>query len=246
MGNELLNGKTALVTGANRGIGKAIALRFAEEGALVFAAARKEGSLDEMAQSSGGRIIPVYMDVTDTAAQRELFSRIKSDPGRLDVLVNNAGLTCNKLMGTFTRKDMEELFAVNVYAVIELMQIAAKFMRPKKSGSIINISSIVGQRGNAGQLLYSASKGAVISATKSAAKELAPFGIRVNSIAPGLTETDAIHLVDEKKLSKRIENIAMGRLASPEDIADACVFLGSDLSGYISGEIIGVNGCSAL
>lgn len=240
----LLEGKTALVTGTNRGIGRSIAELYAAEGATVYAVARRAGCLEEWAAARSGigpgRILPVYFDVTDTAAAKNAVLRIRREAGRLDVLVNNAGLMSNQRLGFITADEMHRLFETNVFAVLQLMQLAVKIM--KENSSIINISSIVGQRGNAGQVLYSATKGAVISLTRSAAKELAPRHIRVNSVAPGLTETDGLDSTARSYLEDRIRNIPYGRLAAPEDIARVCVFLASDLSGYMTGEILGVNG----
>lgn len=244
----LLGGKVALVTGANRGIGKSIAEQYISEGAIVYANARKLGSLDEMAATinakGNGKLVPVYFDVTDIPAMKSAIMRIRKESGQLNILVNNAGLMSNQRLGFITMDETQKLFDTNVFAVIQLIQFASKIM--VEDSSIINISSIVGQRGNAGQLLYSATKGAVIALTKSAAKELAPRHIRVNSVAPGLTMTDGLNSTQRKYLEGRIQNIPYGRLASPKDIASACVFLASDLSLYISGEILGVNGSAIM
>lgn len=248
-GNNLLKGKVALVTGASRGIGRAITEAYAREGAIVYAVARSVASMNftnQLSEEYRANVHPIYLDVCDKNEVKNTIMRIKKEQNTLDILVNNAGITYNSLIGSITHETMEKMFAVNVFAVIDLIQIASKIMIRQKSGSIINISSIVGQRGNAGQLVYSATKGAVIALTKSAAKELAPYNIRVNSVAPGLIDTDAMHQVDMAKLEKRISNIAMGRLGSPEDVANVCIFLASGLSSYISGEIIGVNGCSII
>lgn len=244
----LLKGKITLVTGTNRGIGRSIVERYAEEGAVVYANARKEGRLAELAEhvngQGSGKIVPLYFDVTDTLAMKQAVMQIRKERGRLDVLVNNAGLMSNQRLGFITTDEIERLFATNVFAVIQLMQLAVKIMR--ENGSIVNISSIVGQRGNAGQLLYSATKGAVISLTRSAAKELAPRHIRVNSVAPGLTLTDGLNSTQRSYIEERIRNIPFGRLADPLDVANVCVFLGSELSSYVSGEIIGVNGSAIM
>lgn len=245
---NLLKNKITLVTGSNRGIGKAIVEAFVNEGAIVFANARKPGSLDMLAKQLNdlnlGKIIPLYFDVNDADLIKANIMKIRKEYGKLDVLVNNAGIMSNKLLNFITYEEMHQLFATNVFAVIQMMQYATKIM--KENASIINISSIVGQRGNAGQILYSATKGAVISITKSSAKELAAKKIRVNSVAPGLTATDGLKSADSINIEKRIENIPFGRIAEPEDIAKVCVFLGSDLSGYVSGEIIGVNGSAIM
>ncbi|KIL08039.1 3-oxoacyl-ACP reductase [Clostridium botulinum] len=246
----LLKEKVTLITGASRGIGKEMVECFAREGAIVYANARKEGSIDKWAEELSDKyntqVIPLYFDVTDKSSVKQSILRIKKENRKLDVLVNNAGITSNQLLSYVTRDTMKNLFEVNVFAVIEMIQLAAKLMLSNKSGSIINISSIVGQRGNKGQLAYSATKGAVISLTKTAAKELAQYNIRVNSVAPGLIDTDAMKDVEQSNMEKRISNIAMGRLGKPEDISNACLFLASDLSSYISGEIIGVNGCAIM
>lgn len=245
---SLLKGKVALVTGANRGIGKAIVELFVKEGAIVYANSRNIGSLDALAaelnNTNIGMLHPVYFDITDNTAIKSVIMKIKKENGKLDILVNNAGLMNNKLLNAITKNEMQQLFATNVFAVIEMIQFATKIMR--ENSSVINISSIVGQRGNAGQILYSATKGAIIALTKSAAKELAPRKIRVNSVAPGLTNTDALKSTDFENIKDRIKSIPFGRVAEPEDIAKVCVFLGSDLSSYVSGEIIGVNGCAIM
>lgn len=247
---RLLENKICLVTGCGRGIGRAIVERFAQEGACVYANSLISEPIEdwsvELAKETGTRIVPMYFDITDSAAVKQAMMTIKANEKRLDVLVNNAGLPSNEKLGMIRHDSMQKVFAVNVFGLIEVLQVASRLMTRQNSGSIINISSIVGQRGNKGQLTYSASKGAVIAVTKSAAKELAEKNIRVNSVAPGLTDTVAMHSAEGQYLVERINNIGMKRLAQPVDIANACVFLASDLSSYISGEIIGVNGCSIL
>lgn len=242
----LLIGKVALVTGASRGIGKAIAQSFAKEGAHVYAISRNKNDIiqwvhDHEAYSS---IHAISLDITDNISMKNLILDIRKKYGKLDILVNNAGVEYNELIGMISKEHMEKMFSTNVYAVIELIQYASRIMI--NGGSIINISSIVGLRGNVGQLVYSATKGAVIAITKSAAKELASKDIRVNSIAPGLTKTDMLDATDIVKLSDRIQNIGMKRLAVPDDIANACLFLASDLSDYISGQILNVDGCTIM
>ncbi len=243
----LLDGKVCLVTGAGRGIGRAIAERFASEGAIVYANDVNKDELDRwIPQFMEGVIRPICFDITEESAVKNAALFIKKEAGRIDVLVNNAGIEFNESIGMISRKNMEKMFLVNVFAMVDLIQVVSRVMGRQESGSIINISSIVGRRGNPGQLVYSATKGAVISLTKSAAKELANKGIRVNSIAPGLTNTRMMQAEDNEKLQQRINNISMGRLAEPADIANACLFLASDLSSYISGQVIGVDGCSIL
>lgn len=246
----LLKGKVCLITGTNRGIGQAIAERYAQEGAIVYANARKEGSLDSwaagLAETYGTTVLPVYFDITDAAASKEAVLKIKAGHSKIDVLVNNAGMVTYELLPMINFDSLRTMFDVNVIAMIQLIQLVSRIMGRQKSGSIINMSSIVGVNGVKGQLAYSATKGAVISLTKSAAKELAAQNIRVNAIAPGMVGTERFTEVFEKSFSDRIESIGMGRLAKPEEIANACVFLGSDLSEYISGQVLGVDGSTIL
>lgn len=236
---NLLEGKIALVTGCNRGIGKHIVELFAANGAIVYAVARKNDSLNSIASDN---IIPCHMDVTDNAAIKELFVLIKNQHGRLDVLVNNAGIMSDALLGMITEDQMHSTFATNVFANINMMKYAVKLMSRQKSGSIINLSSIMGVTGNSGQIVYSSSKGAVIAMTKSAAKELAPSHIRVNAIAPGVIQTDLLKNTPEETLNKIKEKIGMGYIGDPMEIAKTALFLASDLSTYISGQIVGVDG----
>ncbi len=247
--SELLNNKVCIVTGAARGIGKAIAEIFAAEGAEVVINDSRIGSADEWVGQSklAERLHPFYFDITDPAAVRQNVMAVKKQFGRIDVLVNNAGVEFNELIGMISRENMEKMFGVNVYGTIEMLQAVSRVMsRNENGGSIINISSMVGLRGNAGQLVYSATKGAVIAITKSAAKDMAPKGIRVNSIAPGLTQTEMMQQADLEKLQGRISNICMGRIARPSDIAGACLLLASDFAGYISGQVIPVDGCTIM
>jgi len=236
----LLEGKIAIVTGCNRGIGKSILDRFAENGAVVFAIARKKDSLLEYQNST--QIIPCYLDITDKNAVKELFLNVKKMAGKLDILVNNAGIMQDALLGMITDSQIQSTFEANVFAGILMMQYGVKLM--KKSGSIINIASIIGLNGNAGQIVYSATKGAVIAMTKSAAKELAPDNIRVNAIAPGCIATDMLlgSNISGEKLNVLKSQIGMQRFGSPDDVAKAVLFLASDLSEYVSGQVLGVDG----
>ena len=246
---DLLRNKVCIITGSARGIGKAIAELFADEGAEVVVNDRRQGSADIwIAQNENkDRFHPYYFDITDPSEVRSNVMAIKKELGHIDVLVNNAGVEFNELIGMISRENMEKMFHVNVYGTIEMIQAVGRIMaRNENGGSIINISSMVGLRGNPGQLVYSATKGAVIALTKTAAKELAPKKIRVNSIAPGLTQTDMMDRVDLEKLQGRINNIAMGRIAKPNDIAGGCLLLASDFAGYISGQILPVDGCTIM
>lgn len=245
----LLADKVCIVTGSARGIGKEIAILFAKEGAQVVVNDAREGSADEWI---GGnpykeKLDALYFDITDPEAVRKNVMGIKRRYGHIDVLVNNAGVEFNELIGMISRSNMERTFNVNVFGTIEMLQAVSRVMsRNKNGGSIINISSMVGLRGNAGQLVYSATKGAVIALTKSAAKELASKKIRVNSIAPGLTQTAMMEQADIEKLQGRINNICMGRLAQPRDIAGGCLLLASDYASYISGQVLPVDGCTII
>jgi len=246
---DLLKEKVCIITGSGRGIGKAIAELFASESAKVVVNDSRTGSADEwIAQSENKeRFYPYYFDITDPSAVRTNVMAIKKDLGHIDVLVNNAGVEFNELIGMISRENMEKMFRVNVYGTIEMLQAVSRVMsRNENGGSIINISSMVGLRGNPGQLVYSATKGAVIALTKTAAKELAPKKIRVNSIAPGLTQTEMMEQADLEKLQGRINNIAMGRIAKPNDIAGGCLLLASDFAGYISGQVLPVDGCTIM
>lgn len=247
----MLTGKVCIVTGGSRGIGKAIAQVFARNGALVYAVATQVGSVEEWSAEFNhtvpGEVRSLYLDVSDEKAVRDGVLRVKRECGHIDGLVNNAGVEFNELIGMISRDNMEKMFSVNVFGTIYMLQFVSRVMgRQRDGGSIVNIASMTALRGNRGQLVYSATKGAVVSLTKSAAKELAQKKIRVNAIAPGLTNTDMMKQADPQKLQSRIDNICMGRLAEPEDIAKACLFMVSDLSSYVSGQILAVDGCTIM
>lgn len=247
----MLTGKVCIVTGGSRGIGKAISQVFAQNGAIVYIIDIREGSAEEWSeefnQGVRGEIRALYCDISDEKSAKDVIMQIKRTCGHIDGLVNNAGVEFNELIGMISRDNMEKMFSVNVYGTINMLQIVSRIMgRQENGGSIVNITSMTALRGNKGQLVYSATKGAVISLTKSAAKELAEKKIRVNAIAPGLTNTDMMKQADPEKLKSRINNICMGRLAEPEDIAKACLFMVSDLSAYVSGQVLAVDGCTIM
>jgi len=241
----LLEDKVCLITGTSRGIGAAMASRFAQEGARVYATVR-QGQADEDFVPAAGQIAQLVLDVTDPAALKAAILRIKQQQARLDVLVNNAGVMKDALIGMIDRDTIEQNFSVNVYAPIELIQLAAKLMRRQQSGSIINVSSLVGLVGNRGQLAYAAAKGAVVAMTKAAAKELAPSNIRVNAVAPGMIDTQLFRSAGAEAVERFTNSIGLGRVGSPEEVADVCLFLASDLSRYVTGQIIGVDGAALM
>lgn len=246
LNSRLLEGKVALVTGASRGIGRSIVERFASEGATVYANSRQAGSIDpicmDLSRQHSTEVIPVYYDVTNSLKTKDVFVKIMKERKQLDILVNNAGVMEDALIGMISLDLMHKIFDTNVFAVINHLQLAARLMKKGKSGSIVNLSSIVGVNGNPGQSVYSASKGAVVALTKTAAKELGPDHIRVNAIAPGMIDTDMYRSIGEEKMSEHLGMIKLGRIGNPEDIADAALFLASDLSRYVTGQILGVDG----
>ena len=249
----LLQNKVCIITGAAQGIGKGIAERFAADGAIVYACDVREGSMDEWAEDcserNNTRVIPMYFDVTDATAVKNGFVAIFKAEKRIDALVNNAGVVFNKKIGMIVRQETELMFRINVIAVIEMAQLCSRLMARTGGGSIVNIASVTAVLGSPGQSAYSATKGAIMSFTKSAAKELAPQGIRVNAVAPGIVKTERfaeLYESDGAKIDQRISRIGLGRLGSPEDVANACAFLASDRASYISGQILGVDGCASI
>jgi 3-oxoacyl-[acyl-carrier protein] reductase len=242
----MLENKVVLITGCNRGIGKALLEKFAENRAIIYAIAKQEGSLEENISSLNNKykldITPVYFNLIDDSMIKKTIYDINRNHKRLDILVNNAGVMKDALIGMVTAENMKQTFEVNVFAMINCIQYATKIMKRNKTGSIINITSIVGKEGNPGQIIYSASKGAVIALTKTASKELAQYNIRVNAIAPGMIDTDMFNSIGAAKISQMISKIGFGRLGAPEEIAELAAFLGSDSSRYITGQIIGVDG----
>ena len=240
---QLLKNKVCIITGAAQGIGKAIAQRFAEDGAVVYACDRQEfDCCDE-------HIHPLVFDITDAAAAKTAMMQVFKNEGKIDVLVNNAGVVFNRRIGMITREETERMFRVNVIAVLEMIQLVSRLMARNGGGSIVNIASVTAVLGSPGQVAYSATKGAIIAMTKSAAKELAPQGIRVNAVAPGIVKTERfaeLYEADGQKIDERISRIALGRLGTPEDVANACAFLASERAAYISGHILGVDGCASI
>lgn len=241
---QLLVGKIAIITGAGRGIGRAIAERFVGEGAVVYAADIREDDLKWT--ECNPNVHGLALDICDFSAVKSCVMTVKKAHGKIDVLVNNAGLISYEMMSMIDYDKFRKMLEVNVVSLIHFMQMVGRVMARQQSGSIINMASMVAVKGAAGQLSYAASKGAVISATKSAAKELADNHIRVNAIAPGMVGTERFKAVLEDKFSQKINDIPFGRLAEPEDIANAALYLASDLSSYVTGQVLGVDGAAVI
>lgn len=237
--SNLLEGKVAIITGCSRGIGRSIMETFAANGAVVYAVDLVKDSMEDAASD---RIIPCYFDITDTKAIVALVMKVKKEQGKIDILVNNAGIMLDALIPMVTDQQIQKTFEVNVFAMMHFIQYVSKIMKRQHSGSIINAASIMGISGNYAQMVYSASKGAVIALTKSCAKELAVDGIRVNAVAPGTINTALLQNTPEETLNQIKSRICMGELGEPQDVANAYLFLASDLSSYISGQILGVDG----
>lgn len=243
---DLLKGKVALITGASRGIGRAIAKRFAEEGADVaftyLSSVEKGQALEAELSASGGRVKGYRSDASDNKAAEELITAVVADFGKIDVVINNAGITRDGLLMRMSEEQWDTVINVNLKSVFNLTKAVIKPMMKAKSGSIINVTSVVGIRGNAGQANYAASKAGIIGFTKSVALELGSRNIRSNAIAPGFIETEMTGEVNEKAVEEWKQSIPMKRGGQPEEVADACVFLASDLSRYITGQVLQVDG----
>ena len=243
-----LNGKTALVTGASRGIGRAIALRLAEDGAnvaVIYAgsADKAEAVVDEIT-ALGVNAKAYRCNVADSAAVNETVKAVTNDLGKIDILVNNAGITRDGLMLRMKDEDFDAVLDTNLKGAFNMIRACYSGFIRKKSGRIINISSVSGIMGNAGQTNYSASKAGVIGLTKSVARELASRGITCNAVAPGFIQTDMTeNLGDNNPL---LNSIPLGRMGKPEDIAAAVAFLASDSAAYITGEVLKVDGGLAI
>lgn len=242
----LLEGKTALVTGGSRGIGKEIVTRFLEEGADVWYVSTRESphgtEMEELAKTLGRKITWKQGDVGDEERVNNLVKEVLEEASTLDILVNNAGITRDGLIFRMSRDDWEQVMKINLESAFLFCRPIARQMVKQKKGSIINVSSVVGVRGNGGQCNYSASKAGLIGLTKSLAKEIASRGIRVNALAPGFIETSMTESLGEEIKKKLAEEIPMGRIGGPKDVADTAVFLASDLSCYITGQVIGIDG----
>jgi 3-oxoacyl-[acyl-carrier protein] reductase len=247
MEERLLKGKNAIVTGCARGIGKSIVEIFAQNGANIWACARKkteefEQTLQLLSEKYIVEIKPVYFDLTDTDQMKIAVRTIMIDKKDIDILVNNAGITYNALFQMSTIDKINEVFDVNFISPFLFTQYIVKLMLRKKSGSIINVASTAAIDGNPGRSVYGASKAALLCATKSLAAELGDQGIRANVIAPGITKTEMLSSMTEEIINQTVNNTDMKRSGKPNDIANAVLFLASDLSSYVTGQIIRVDG----
>ncbi|HVD92046.1 MAG TPA: 3-oxoacyl-ACP reductase FabG [Vicinamibacterales bacterium] len=239
-----LTGRVAVVTGASRGIGRAIATRLAAQGATVVAAARGDnaaGTAEEIT-TAGGKAEAASVDVSDTATVEALVSGTLARHGRIDILVNNAGITKDQLMLRMKRDDWDSVIATNLTGTFALTQAVLKPMIRQKGGRIICISSVVGQSGNAGQANYAASKAGIIGFAKAVAQEVASRNITVNVVAPGMVDTDMTRAITETTRDEWASRIPLKRLGTPDDIASAVCFLASDEAAYITGQVLAVNG----
>ncbi|MCB0494970.1 MAG: 3-oxoacyl-[acyl-carrier-protein] reductase [Cyclobacteriaceae bacterium] len=243
---KLLEGKTALITGASKGIGRSIALKYAEEGANVaftyLSSVEKGEALVAELEASGIKAKGYRSDASDYAAAEQLINDVVADFGSLDILVNNAGITQDNLLMRMTEEMWDKVINVNLKSVFNTVKAANRTMMKQRSGSIINLTSVVGIKGNAGQANYAASKAGIIGFTKSVALELGSRGIRSNAIAPGFIETEMTDQLDEKTVQSWRDAIPLKRGGQPEDVANLAVFLGSEMSSYISGQVIQVDG----
>ena len=243
---SLLEGKTALISGASKGIGKSIAMKYAQEGANVaftyLSSVERGQALEAELAAFGVKAKGYRSDASDFAAADKLVNDVVADFGALDIIVNNAGITKDNLLMRMTEEMWDTVINVNLKSCFNTVKAATRTMMKQRAGSIINITSVVGVKGNAGQANYSASKAGIIGFTKSVALELGSRGIRSNAVAPGFIETEMTDALDEKTVQSWRDGIPLKRGGSPDEVADLCVFLGSDKSTYITGQTIHVDG----
>lgn len=244
----LLKGKSAIITGSNRGIGKAILETFAKEGCkTIWAHARKESSeftteIENLSKKYGTEIVPVYFDLKDTDELKRQIKTIITSKKSIDILVNNAGIAHGGLFQMTSVSQIKDVFEVNLFAMMEITQLVSRIMVRQKSGSIINMSSISGLDLKAGNSAYGVSKAAIAAWTKTLSVELGPYVIRVNAVAPGLTDTRMATLMEKNAGNEMVMESALQRLGKPQEIADAVTFLASDYASFINGQVLRVDG----
>ena len=242
----LLENKGAVVTGGSRGIGRAVAEALAAEGAtvaVIYVGNTKAAEDTVRAiEEAGGKAFAVQCDVADEAAVTDMVKMVHEKLGTIDVFVNNAGITRDGLLMRMKREDWDAVLSTNLTGVYNCTKAVTKIMMKQRSGSIINMTSVVGETGNAGQANYAAAKAGVIGFTKSAAKELASRNVRVNAVAPGCIDTDMTAVLSDAVKEEMIKSIPLGRTAAPEEVAQAVVFLASQKAGYITGQTLNVDG----
>jgi len=244
----MLTGKNAIITGCNRGIGKAILTRFAENGADIWACLRKQDAefstyVAELTKKTGVSIKEIYFDLSEPEEIKGAARAIAADKLPIDILVNNAGAIDTALFLMTPMDKMREMFELNFFSHMQFTQTIARQMLRKRKGSIINLSSSAALEGNEGRTAYAAAKAAIITASKVMARELGPAGIRVNAIAPGLTQTDMMQdSTPEEALKATVERLSLKRVGEPDEIAGAALFLASDLSSYMTGQVLSVDG----
>lgn len=240
----MLEGKVAIITGGTRGIGLAIVKKFLENGAKVALLGSKEESvtnaLNELKEQEG-KVIGFYPDLTNMSEVKETFQKVVDSFGKIDILVNNAGLSSSTKIEEYTIEEYDKIANVNMKGVFICSKEAVPFLKETK-GSIINISSMVSIYGQPAGCVYPMSKFAVNGLTKSLSRELAPLGIRVNAVAPGITKTDMVASLPDEMIKPLIATIPLGRIGEPVDIANACLFLASSMASYVTGEIMQVDG----
>lgn len=247
MSQKILEGKIALITGSTRGIGWQTAQLFAQEGATVIINGHSNSDLinaraEQLHNTYQTPSLGICADFGDATQIQQCYETIFQQFKKLDVVVNNAGMMYNALLGMIEEELTANAFNVNALGVIHSIQCASKLMRRSGKGAIVNVSSIMGLEGFAGQVVYSGAKAAVIGITKAAAKELAPLQIRVNCVAPGMIDTELLNNLSDKKKAEALANIRLGRMGHADDVAKAILFLASDQSSYITGQVLGVDG----